>query len=145
LDPDHLLVLRHLGDLGLLALLRALLLVAADRDIGALPRQLDQVLLGDRLRLLHPRALLPALWGPLVVLGDVDELAAPAWPAGDDRQLAHLAHRPGPESAARGWPGSGTGNGDQRPREDHRPRRRWAHREIPRPLDRLDASGSLEP
>src|SRR5205085_2193049 len=99
-----------------------LLLVAADRDVRALPGQLDQVLLGDRLGLLHARALLPALWGALVVLGDVNELAAPAWPAGDDRQLAHLAHRPGAEPATRGRPGRAA---RPAPRQRAAPRAPW--------------------
>ena len=73
-------MLGHLGDLGLLALLRRLLLVAADGDVGALPRQLHEVLLGDGLGLLDAGALLAALAGPGLVLGDVDELAAAPGP-----------------------------------------------------------------
>src|SRR5205085_7637968 len=114
LAADHLLVLRHLGDLGLLALLRAALLVAAHGNVRALASQLDQVLLGDGLRLLHARALLALL----LVLGDVDELAAASRAAGHDRQLAHLADGTRAESAtARTGPRLRTGNRGHQPRQ----------------------------
>src|SRR5205814_2752961 len=134
LDADDLLVLRHLGDLGLLPLLRAALLVAAHGNVRALASQLDQVLLGDGLRLLHARALLALL----LVLGDVDELSAASRTAGHDRQLAHLANGTRAESAtARTGPRRRPCNRDQRPRQDHRARRRWACRGRIRDLNGL--------
>src|ERR1700693_6266610 len=88
---------------------------------------------------------LPPLAGPaLVVLGDVDELAPAARAAGDDRQLADLADGTGPEAAAGGRPRRRPGDGDQRPGEDHRARRRRAHLEVLRDLDRLNAARSLD-
>src|SRR3984893_18590235 len=60
--------------------------------------------------------------------------------------------RPGPPettassrtSPTRRRPGSGPSDGDQRTREDHRPRRRRAHLEVLGHLHRLDAPGSLD-
>src|SRR5437016_2519339 len=145
-DADHLLVLRHLGDFGLLALLRALLLVPANRDVGALPGQLHQVLLGERFGLLDARALLAPLARPtLVVLRDVDELTAAARTAGNDGQLANLAHRSRTETASSARRArSRTRDRDQRPRQHDRARRGRPRLQVLGNLDRLHATRSLD-
>src|SRR5437763_2509224 len=144
-DADHLLALRHLGDLGLLALLGALLLVPADRDVRALACQVHQVLLGKGLGLLDARSLLAALArATLVVLGDVDEFAAPAGTARDHRQLAHLPDRPRAETPATGTrAGSGPGDGDQRAREHDCARGAGPRLQVLGDLHRLDATRPL--
>ena len=98
LDPDDLLVLGLLGDLRLGSLLRGLLLLAADGDVGAVgDGGLEQLLAGEALRcLLGDGPAGGAAAALVLVLRDVDELALAAEGARDDLELAHLAERARP-------------------------------------------------
>src|SRR5262249_50949527 len=108
--------------LGLLTLLGRLLLLAADGDLDAAPEQGVHLLL-DLCAVTLGGALLPSL-SVVLLLGDVDELAAPAQVIRDHLELSHLADG----LAARGdrdvLVGGGRGGhapeGNRRAADDHR-------------------------
>ena len=121
LNADDLLLASHLGNLRLLPLLGGLPLLATNRDGDAAPNQVVHLLLGDAAFLVR-RALLAAVL--LLLLRDVDELAAAAEPIGHHLEFAHLADgllagRHG-DVFVRGGRGRHPAHGDERPADDHR-------------------------
>src|SRR5690606_36388467 len=122
--PDDLLVLGHLGDLGLGALLGRTALLAADGDGDAAPHQVGEVLLGVA-TLLRARPAIGA--AAILVAADVHQLAAAAHGVGDDLELTALAQRllagrHGDVLVRRGR-GGHPADLDERAADDHRLRR----------------------
>ena len=108
LDADDLLVLGTLGHLCLGSLLGGLLLLAADRHVGAvLHGRVEQLLAGQPLGGLlggAPRG--PLVLGVLVA-ADVDELALASQRARHHLELADLAERARPGRGREAAPGAG--------------------------------------